>query len=63
MNSNLEKNIQKLIDDDAAMQNRTWSHYKKLKDENLEKFLSQKVQKEMEAAAQYLGEKFADGDF
>jgi len=30
---------------------------------NLEKFLSQNVQKEMEAAAQYLGEKFADGDF
>jgi len=58
----LEKKIQKLIADDAAQQLRTEKYYKKLKAENLDNFLSPKIQKAMEADAQALGEKWFDGD-
>ena len=60
--ASLERKIQRLIAEDAAQQLRTEQYYKKLKAENLDNFLSPKVQKAMEADAQALGEKWFDGD-
>lgn len=60
--SRLEKQINRLIAEDTAQQGRTEKYYKKIKAENLDKFLSQKVQKQMDADSQALGQAFFDGD-
>jgi len=59
----LQKKIQKLIDEHQAQKGRTWSFYEKLRKENPNLYRTAKTHEQMVKDAAALGPNFEDGDF
>ena len=56
----VQDKINKLIEDEKAQKGRTLSYYQKIKKDNREKYLSDRIQKQMQQDAVSLGEAFFD---
>lgn len=59
----LQKKIDKLLADEAAQKQRTWSYYQKMKKEDPDRYWKGKTQEQMVIDASALGEGFQDGGF
>lgn len=59
----IQKQIDKLLDEDAAQKQRTWSYYQKLKASDPDKYWKQTTQIQMHNDAIALQDGFIDGDF
>ena len=59
----LQRKIQKLIDEDQAQKGRTWSFYEKLRKENPNLYRTAKTHEQMVQDAMALGDDFKDGNY
>jgi hypothetical protein len=58
----IQKQLQKLLKEEEAQKERTWSYYQEIKKTDKDKYLSPKIQRQMENDAIDLGDAFGMPD-